>query len=72
MAYLRGDDIIAVATRLPHRLEVSGWGDATIALPPGRWTDALTDAPPRTGATPLATLLQSLPVALLIRTPEEP
>jgi (1->4)-alpha-D-glucan 1-alpha-D-glucosylmutase len=72
IAYLRGDDVLAVATRLPHRLEQTGWGGATLPLPPGQWTDALTEGPSRSGEIPLATLLAHLPVALLVRTPQEP
>ena len=71
IAYLRGDNVLAVATRLPYRLEQTGWGGATLPLPPGEWTDALTEGPSRSGEIPLATLLSHLPVALLVRTPQE-
>ena len=53
-----------------------GWGDTTVALPPGRWTDVVTAAtweiPASDGAgaaVPLADLLAAFPVALLERTP---
>ena len=52
-----------------------GWGDTTVRLPPGRWTDRLTGverAAPATGGAgapvPFADLLGAFPVALLERT----
>ncbi|HEX6755445.1 MAG TPA: malto-oligosyltrehalose synthase [Mycobacteriales bacterium] len=66
VAYDRGG-AIAVGTRLPVRLERDGgWRDAALPLPEGTLTDALTG---RTfsGATPLAGILATYPVALLTR-----
>ena len=41
-----------------------GWGDTELVLAPGSWTDVLTGRP----ASPrLAELLESYPVALLVR-----
>ncbi|MEO9220316.1 MAG: malto-oligosyltrehalose synthase, partial [Mycobacteriaceae bacterium] len=57
-------DVIAVATRLPVNLD--GWGPTTVPLPPGQWTDRLTGVDHR-GDTPVAALLDRLPVALLVR-----
>ncbi len=65
VAYLRGDDVAVVATRLPVGLERrGGWADTRLVLPEGQWHDALTDRP---AATNLAALLETLPVALLTR-----
>jgi len=56
-----------VVTRLPVGLErTHGWSGTTVALPPGTWTDRLTGAT-HTGETPLAQMLERLPVALLVR-----
>jgi (1->4)-alpha-D-glucan 1-alpha-D-glucosylmutase len=63
LAFDRGG-AIAVATRLPVGLATRGWGDTTLDLPEGRWTDVLTGA--RTAGT-LAELLATHPVALLVR-----
>ncbi len=57
--------VLAVATRLPVRLAArGGWGDTSLPLPEGSWTDVLTGA----AAQPtLATLLARYPVALLLQ-----
>jgi (1->4)-alpha-D-glucan 1-alpha-D-glucosylmutase len=58
--------VIAVATRLPVGLAArGGWGDTTLTLPEGRWTDAFTGSS-TSGAVPLANLLARYPVALLL------
>jgi (1->4)-alpha-D-glucan 1-alpha-D-glucosylmutase len=45
VAFCRGTQAITVATRLPVRLRRSGgWKDTALALPAGRWRDALTGA----------------------------
>ena len=68
VAYLRGDDVIAVATRLSRRLEqAGGWQDTTLRLPSGDWTDTLTGRSSLPADVPLADLLADLPVALLTR-----
>lgn len=48
------------------RLAESGWGDTTLNLPAGRWTDRLTDRE-FTGRVAIADLYGDLPVALLER-----
>ncbi len=66
VAFVRGDDVLAVATRLPVGLHAQGgWADTTLPLPPGGWADRLTGRHFR-GAVPLAGLLAHLPVALLV------
>jgi (1->4)-alpha-D-glucan 1-alpha-D-glucosylmutase len=69
-AVARGDDtgdrVVAVVTRLADSLV--GWGEATLALPQGTWTDLLTRREvPSSGEVPLAGILVDLPVALLTR-----
>jgi len=64
LAFDRGG-AVTVATRLPVGLRAAGgWRDTRLDLPPGRWTDALTD-----GATDgrLRELLSTYPVALLVK-----
>ncbi len=62
--------VLVLATRLPVALaRRGGWGENSVNLPEGRWTDLLT---PRRqtwdgGEQPLAGLLAELPVALLVR-----
>jgi (1->4)-alpha-D-glucan 1-alpha-D-glucosylmutase len=64
VAFDRGG-VVAVATRLPLRLEGSGgWGETALDLVGDTWTDVLTRRPvtdPR-----LASLTSSYPVALLV------
>ena len=71
LAFDRGG-AVAVTTRLPVGLAAKGWGDTTIALPEGRWTNVLTgrgfetliDAHSST-TVELTEVLGDLPVALL-------
>ena len=78
LAYLRGGngndgDVLAVATRLPYRLELrGGWTTETLTLPPGRWTDALSARDDLHGDVRVADLLAHLPVALLTRDADSP
>jgi (1->4)-alpha-D-glucan 1-alpha-D-glucosylmutase len=59
-------DLVAVATRLPVRLnESGGWRGTVLPLPPGSWTDLLTGRPAET--PDLADLLATYPVALLVK-----
>ncbi|MGH3930274.1 MAG: malto-oligosyltrehalose synthase, partial [Pseudonocardiaceae bacterium] len=58
--------VIAIATRLPIGLAVrGGWGETTLPLPEGTWTDALTGAS-ASGHNSVADLLTHYPVALLL------
>jgi (1->4)-alpha-D-glucan 1-alpha-D-glucosylmutase len=64
----RTPSVVAVATRVALELEhLGGWGDATVQLPDGSWRDALTGTAHSGGATPLADILATYPVALLER-----
>ncbi|AXK44907.1 malto-oligosyltrehalose synthase [Brachybacterium saurashtrense] len=61
-------EAVTVVTRLAHGLaQRGGWGESWIALPPGRWRDALSGAEREGGQVPLAALLEDWPVALLVR-----
>ena len=67
VAFRRADDVLVAVTRWTVHLEQSGWGDTTLPLPDGSWTDTLTGAVV-SGATAAAELFAELPVALLERT----
>lgn len=59
--------LVAIATRLPIGLSAGGdWGDTTIELPDGEWTDLFSRSG-HAGRVPIGTLLDGLPVALLRR-----
>jgi (1->4)-alpha-D-glucan 1-alpha-D-glucosylmutase len=61
-------EVVTVVTRLASGLaQRGGWGEARIALPEGRWRDALTGIEHEGGMVPLAVLLEDWPVALLVR-----
>ncbi|MEV0597490.1 malto-oligosyltrehalose synthase [Nonomuraea cavernae] len=67
IAFARGDDAVAVATRLPVGLaRRSGWGATTLTLPAGSWRDLLTGEL-HAGRVALSYLLDRHPVALLER-----
>jgi (1->4)-alpha-D-glucan 1-alpha-D-glucosylmutase len=66
IGFLRGNDVAAVVTRLPVGLARNGgWGDTEIALPGKGWRDLLTGR--EVTSVRLATMLDRLPVALLVR-----
>ncbi len=66
VAFQRGDGAVTVAVRLPIKL-AGNWGDTTITLPAGTWTNEFTGDQVRGGPTRLADLLKRFPVALLSR-----
>ncbi|WP_062212509.1 malto-oligosyltrehalose synthase [Demequina oxidasica] len=60
--------VITVATRVALDLErLGGWGDHTVQLPPGTWHDSIGRQTFEGGPVPLADLLKTSPVALLVR-----
>ncbi|HEV2342949.1 MAG TPA: malto-oligosyltrehalose synthase [Actinocrinis sp.] len=73
VAFLRGDHVAVVATRLPAGLaRRGGWQGTSLALPPGTWRCELTGRvfEPHTAisdSVPLEELTRTLPVALLVR-----
>jgi (1->4)-alpha-D-glucan 1-alpha-D-glucosylmutase len=59
---------VPLATRLPLGLEAGGgWGDTTVILPVGPFTDVLTGWGFGGGETPVREILSRYPVALLMR-----
>ena len=66
VAFLRGDDVLTAVTRHSVRLSESGWGDTSLALPPGVWTDRIGGRR-HSGRVLAAELFTELPVALLER-----
>jgi (1->4)-alpha-D-glucan 1-alpha-D-glucosylmutase len=68
VAFARAEAVVAVATRLSVSLDGDGgWRGTRLELPAGRWTDLLTGARYEGGPRPLAALLETMPVALLVR-----
>jgi (1->4)-alpha-D-glucan 1-alpha-D-glucosylmutase len=65
ISFRRGDDVLVASARWTTRLE-TGWGDATLTVPAGVWTDLLTGAE-YTGTVSVGDLFGDLPVALLER-----
>jgi (1->4)-alpha-D-glucan 1-alpha-D-glucosylmutase len=64
VAFRRGQGIVVVAPRLWMGLR-AGWGDTSLELPAGHWTNAFTGEPHRGGPVAMSVLLQRFPVALL-------
>ncbi|MCV7153145.1 malto-oligosyltrehalose synthase [Mycolicibacterium pyrenivorans] len=67
VAFLRGRDVLVAVSRWSVRLADSGWGDTTVTLPEGSWTDILTGAG-HANRVRADELFGELPVALLERT----
>ncbi|AZM91834.1 MULTISPECIES: malto-oligosyltrehalose synthase [Streptomyces] len=66
LAFARPPGLIAVATRLSHRLAAAGgWRDTALDLPAGRW--AAAGGTVHEGRVALAQLLAAQPVAVLVR-----
>jgi len=66
VAFSRAGSVVTVVSRLTARSP--GWDGETLELPQGqRWRDVLTAMAYDGGASPLATMLAALPVALLVR-----
>ena len=66
LAFARGDDVLTAVTRHAVRLSETGWGDTSVQLPDGAWTDRISGAR-HTGRVLAAELFTELPVALLER-----
>jgi (1->4)-alpha-D-glucan 1-alpha-D-glucosylmutase len=66
--FVRGGDHLTLVTRWPTTLAASGgWGDSSVQLPDGTWTDALTGRRIGSGRQRVGDVLSHLPVALLRR-----
>jgi len=60
--------VVTVATRVALDLEhLGGWAEHAVQLPEGSWHDVIGRATFEGGAVPLAELLKTSPVALLVR-----
>jgi (1->4)-alpha-D-glucan 1-alpha-D-glucosylmutase len=66
IAFSRGGGAVTIAPRLPIGL-AGDWGDTTIALPHGRWHNALTGDAIDGGEVLLANLMERFPTCLLTR-----
>ncbi|ROR44996.1 malto-oligosyltrehalose synthase [Kitasatospora cineracea] len=67
VAFGRGERVLGAVTRLPYGLHrAGGWRETVLELPPGRWTDLLTDRRFTGGSVELSYLFRQLPVALLV------
>ena len=66
IAYLRGDEVVAIVPRLV--LTRNGtWGDTSIDIPKGKWRDRLSGHVHQGGPLLLENALGSFPVALLVK-----
>ncbi len=65
IAFLRGADVAVAVSRWTVKLDESGWGETTLALPGKTWRDRLTGAE-LTGTVALSGLFSASPVALLV------
>jgi (1->4)-alpha-D-glucan 1-alpha-D-glucosylmutase len=68
IAYRRGESVVTVAQRWPG--SSSAWEQTTFTLPAGRWMNRLSGERIEPGNVQIATLLQTFPVALLVREEE--
>jgi (1->4)-alpha-D-glucan 1-alpha-D-glucosylmutase len=68
VAFGRDDALVTLVPRLVAGLD-QGWGDTTIALPEGRWTDLLVQVEVEGGRRRVADLLTRFPVSVLAREP---
>ncbi|HUZ93716.1 MAG TPA: malto-oligosyltrehalose synthase [Edaphobacter sp.] len=66
IAYLRGDSLAVVVPRLTVKLG-GAWKETSIMLPKGRWLNLLTKLEIDGGRVAIRSLLNSFPVALLVR-----
>ncbi|WP_319444919.1 MULTISPECIES: malto-oligosyltrehalose synthase [unclassified Mycobacterium] len=67
VAFQRGDDVLVAVRRWTVRLAETGWGETSLQLPTGQWTDRLTGRR-LTGSVNAADLFAELPGALLEKT----
>jgi (1->4)-alpha-D-glucan 1-alpha-D-glucosylmutase len=67
VAYQRAGDVMVVVPRLWMRASAGGWGDTSIAIAAGKWSNVLSGEAHAGGNTALSQLLSAFPVALLIK-----
>jgi (1->4)-alpha-D-glucan 1-alpha-D-glucosylmutase len=68
VAFIRGDDVLTAVTRHSVRLAETGWGETSLLLTGGIWTDRIGGGR-FSGRVSAADLFAGLPVALLERVP---
>ncbi|CDO08617.1 maltooligosyl trehalose synthase [Mycolicibacterium cosmeticum] len=68
LAFGRGSDVLVAVARWTVRLNETGWGDTTVELPDGSWSDRISGRT-FTGTVPAGDLFEQVPVALLERLP---
>ena len=66
IGFLRGNRVAIVVPRLSLGI-AEGWGNTSITLPDGRWSNTMTDDAVKSGDVKLADLLSRFPAALLTR-----
>jgi (1->4)-alpha-D-glucan 1-alpha-D-glucosylmutase len=66
VSYLRGDDVLVAVSRWTVRLADNGWGETSLALPDGSWTNRLTGTV-HSSSVAASEMFADLPVALLVR-----
>ncbi len=66
VAYGRGEDVVAVTPRMVMKVS-QGWGETSIPLDAGQWTNVLTGTKVDGGEIPVGSLFAEFPVALLVR-----
>lgn len=66
IAYLRGGEVAAVATRLPMTLR-GDWGNTCLSLSKGKWQDIINGRSIEGGIVRLQQLLSPFPVSLLVK-----
>lgn len=64
IAFQRGTDVLVAVPRWTVKLDETGWGDTTLTLPDGDWTDRLTGRA-WSGTVAAGALFAELPGALL-------
>ena len=67
VAFARGGALVTVAPTRALLVQRTGWGEDSVMLPEGRWTDVLGGATHDGGRVRLADLLAGFPVAVLLR-----
>jgi (1->4)-alpha-D-glucan 1-alpha-D-glucosylmutase len=70
IAYLRGESVLTVAPR--WSFANAQWDTTSVQLPSGHWRNRLTGERIEVAEPTLASLLQTFPVALLVREEENP
>jgi (1->4)-alpha-D-glucan 1-alpha-D-glucosylmutase len=64
VAFCRGGEVVVATSRWTVRMSETGWGDTSLTLPEGSWTE-LIGGRQLSGTVPAAELFAEMPVALL-------